>query len=126
MGVSANDLSRQIQQLEEDLGVRLLQRTTRWLGLTSTGRALVDGAEPALARLDALWSAKAGLGAALVPQRLAGDSISAGLLVHVMKEYFSEREGHFAVYSSRRHPTAAIRAFLDFVVEESRIINAIG
>lgn len=55
MGVPANRLSRQVQRLEEDIGVRLLQRTTRQLSLTSAGRRLVDGAEPALAQLAVLW-----------------------------------------------------------------------
>jgi DNA-binding transcriptional LysR family regulator len=51
-GVPPNNLSRQVQHLEQDLGIRLLQRTTRRLGLTSSGRELVDGAAPALAQLE--------------------------------------------------------------------------
>lgn len=55
MGVPPNRLSRQIQGLEEALGVRLLQRTTRRLSLTTVGRTVVERAEPALQELESLW-----------------------------------------------------------------------
>ncbi|MBU6957805.1 LysR family transcriptional regulator [Pseudomonas sp. CVAP len=42
MGMPANTLSRRISQLEEHLGVRLLQRSTRKLVLTEAGRSLHD------------------------------------------------------------------------------------
>jgi LysR family transcriptional regulator AphB len=50
--VPSNKLSREVQRLERDLGIRLLQRTTRRLGLTPSGRQLVEGARPALAELE--------------------------------------------------------------------------
>lgn len=55
LGVPPNRLSRQVQTLEESLGVRVLQRTTRRLSLTSVGRTLVERAVPALQTLDAAW-----------------------------------------------------------------------
>lgn len=55
LGVPPNRLSRQIQGLEQGLGVRLLHRTTRRLSLTTIGRTLVDRAEPALHELESLW-----------------------------------------------------------------------
>jgi len=51
-GVPPNNLSRQVQRLERDLGVRLLHRSTRQLGLTSSGRELVDVAKATLAQLE--------------------------------------------------------------------------
>ncbi|MFJ2684378.1 LysR family transcriptional regulator [Pseudomonas sp. NPDC087342] len=42
MGIPANTLSRRIGQLEEQLSVRLLQRSTRKLALTDAGRSLYD------------------------------------------------------------------------------------
>ena len=39
LGVPSNTLSRRIQQLEEQLGTRLLQRSTRKLELTGAGQA---------------------------------------------------------------------------------------
>ena len=47
-----------MQRLETDLGVRWLQRTTRRLGLTSTGQSIVDGTGPALAQLETVWHEK--------------------------------------------------------------------
>jgi DNA-binding transcriptional LysR family regulator len=61
-------------------------------------------------------AAKGGLGAALVPEELAHDGLASGELVHVMKRYHFDSAGVFAVYPNRKHPTAALRAFLDFIV----------
>jgi DNA-binding transcriptional LysR family regulator len=55
LGVPTNRLTRQIQRLEESLGVRLLQRTTRKLSLTTAGQSLVDQAEPAMQTLESSW-----------------------------------------------------------------------
>lgn len=38
LGMPSNTVSRRVQQLETDLGTRLMQRTTRHLSLTNTGR----------------------------------------------------------------------------------------
>lgn len=42
MGVPPNTLSRRVQQLEAQLGARLMQRSTRKLALTSAGQAFHD------------------------------------------------------------------------------------
>jgi len=55
MGVPPNRVSRKIQILEKALGVRLLQRTTRSLSLTSAGQAIMEGIEPALAQIESVW-----------------------------------------------------------------------
>ena len=47
-------LGRRIRQLEEDLGVCLLLRTTRSVALTPDGVALLEGAQDILGRTDAL------------------------------------------------------------------------
>ncbi len=54
-GVPANRLSRQVQRMEEQLGVRLLQRSTRRLSLTSAGRMLVDASGTAMQRITQAW-----------------------------------------------------------------------
>ena len=51
LGVPKSTLSRAVRQLEDALGVRLLQRTTRSVALSSAGRALFDKASPLLAQL---------------------------------------------------------------------------
>ena len=48
LGLSASGVSRSIGRLEERLGVRLLDRTTRTLRLTSAGKSLYERAAPHL------------------------------------------------------------------------------
>jgi len=48
VGVTASALSHSMRQLEERLGVRLLNRTTRSVSVTDTGRRLLDQLRPAI------------------------------------------------------------------------------
>lgn len=48
LGVPKSTLSRQVSRLEEHLGARLLQRTTRRLTLTETGEAYYQRCRPAI------------------------------------------------------------------------------
>lgn len=50
-GVPLPTLSRQLRKLEDDLGMRLLERGPRGLALTPAGNQLVSDAQPALAYL---------------------------------------------------------------------------
>jgi DNA-binding transcriptional LysR family regulator len=50
--LSQPPLSQQIQSLEQDLGVRLLERTKRQVSLTEPGRVFLDQARQILARAD--------------------------------------------------------------------------
>jgi DNA-binding transcriptional LysR family regulator len=58
LGVSPSALSQTVRVLERKLGVRLLDRTTRRVGVTELGQQLLNGARPAL---DALAHAVEGL-----------------------------------------------------------------
>ena len=58
LGVSPSALSQTVRTLEQRLGVRLLDRTTRRVGVTELGQQLLNGARPAL---DALAQAVEGL-----------------------------------------------------------------
>jgi DNA-binding transcriptional LysR family regulator len=51
LGVSRSAVSQSVRQLEEQLRVTLLARTTRSVALTEPGRRLVDGAGPSLAQV---------------------------------------------------------------------------
>jgi DNA-binding transcriptional LysR family regulator len=51
LGLPKSSVSRAVSRLEEELGTRLFERTTRQLKLTITGRAYYDGAARALAAL---------------------------------------------------------------------------
>ena len=50
LGVSRSAVSQAVRQLEEQLRVVLLTRTTRSVALTDAGRRLVESAGPALGR----------------------------------------------------------------------------
>lgn len=50
--VTASALSQTMRQLEQRIGVRLLQRTTRKVGLTEAGRQFLERITPALAVID--------------------------------------------------------------------------
>lgn len=61
MGMSPSALSQLVRGLEERLGTRLLNRTTRSVSLTEAGAALLARTEPALAELgEAMQQARAG------------------------------------------------------------------
>ncbi len=51
LGLTQSGLSRAISRLEQQLGVRLLQRNTRSVSLTPDGQVLVERATPLLAEL---------------------------------------------------------------------------
>lgn len=54
LGLSPSAASKAISRLEQDLGVRLFQRTTRRVSLTPEGQRYADGAEPLLNELEIL------------------------------------------------------------------------
>lgn len=54
LGMSPSAASKSIARLEDELGVRLFQRTTRSVSLTPEGQRFVAGAGPLLDDLDAL------------------------------------------------------------------------
>jgi len=62
LGVTTSSVSRALQRLEDDLGVRLLQRTTRRLSLTAVGRAYFDQVRGALALLQEAGNAASEMG----------------------------------------------------------------
>lgn len=57
MGVDPSSVSRQVAALEEALGIRIFERTTRRLDLTEAGRVYLDRVGPALDLMDEAESA---------------------------------------------------------------------
>jgi len=57
LDVTASALSQTLRRLEQQLGARLLHRTTRRVGLTEAGHALLARIAPALNELDAAMDA---------------------------------------------------------------------
>jgi DNA-binding transcriptional LysR family regulator len=64
LGLSPSAVTRQVQNLEERLGARLITRSTRRLALTEIGRGFAERAEHALAELNEAQMAVADLHAA--------------------------------------------------------------
>jgi DNA-binding transcriptional LysR family regulator len=64
LGLPKSSLSRSLTQLEKELGVRLLQRTTRKLALTDAGQAYYDAVAGPVAAVDEADAAVRELGAA--------------------------------------------------------------
>ncbi len=80
LGVRKSSVSRSVAALEETLGIRLLQRTTRRLSLTDAGAAYYARARDALAGIEEAQRAASSLGAEArgvvritAPVDLAGD-----------------------------------------------------
>lgn len=57
LGLSLPAVSKRLRQLEQRLGVQLVQRTTRSLSLTPEGQLYLEGARPILSQLEELESA---------------------------------------------------------------------
>jgi DNA-binding transcriptional LysR family regulator len=85
---------------------------------------LVDGKThhvPVRSRLDAddaaplVALAVKGLGVTCVPEVLARAHLGSGALVPVLKEAMPQTIWLYATYAHRRHKSAALRAFLDFL-----------
>jgi DNA-binding transcriptional LysR family regulator len=60
LGLSAAVISKRLGRLEDSLGVRLLNRTTRHISLTEAGRAFHDHIQAALVAIDEAESAASG------------------------------------------------------------------
>lgn len=58
-----------------------------------------------------------GIGIAMEPDFIVAADIAAGRLVRVLAEYAPAPTNIYAVYPSRRHLSAKVRAFVDFLAE---------
>jgi DNA-binding transcriptional LysR family regulator len=56
-----------------------------------------------------------GAGIALEPDFIAGDDLRAGRLVRILESFTAPVSPIYAVYPSRRHLSAKVRAFVDFL-----------
>jgi DNA-binding transcriptional LysR family regulator len=93
LAVSPSAISHSMRELEEDIGVRLLSRTTRSVGLTDAGEHLRTGLYPAftetgdaLNQVSGLRNKPAGRVRLLVP-RMAASSVLAPKLGQLINNY---------------------------------------
>lgn len=106
LGVPANTVSRRVQQLEEQLGTRLLQRSTRKLTLTSTGQAFHERCEGAV---DGLTEAGEEL--------LSGSDEPSGMVrIAAPADFFDFFSMEWVADFLARYP----RVRLDFVLSDAR------
>ncbi len=89
MGISRSALSHGLRSLEQDLGVRLLHRTTRSVAPTEAGERLLRRLVPTLRDLDDMLDATRGAsGETVGTLRInAGESAARWLLRHVVPEF---------------------------------------
>lgn len=107
LGVSRSAVSQSIRQLEEELRVTLVVRTTRSVSLTEAGKRLLESAGPAVAQLrDALTEAAAKPGETVGRLRLTVPRSAFHLVIAPVLPAFRER-----------HP----RIEVEFVFEDRRV-----
>src|SRR3954467_13036919 len=111
LGVSRSAVSQSVRQLEEQLGVLLLTRTTRSVSLTDAGRRLVETAGPALGQLlSALREVGAEPGETVARIRLSVPRIAYPLVIGPVLPKFRDR-----------HPRIEVE-----LVFEDRLVDIVG
>ncbi|WNG43744.1 LysR family transcriptional regulator [Archangium minus] len=111
LGVSRSAVSQAVRQLEEQLRVVLLVRTTRSVSLTDAGRRLVESAGPAFSQvLGALGEVSAQPGEAVGRLRLSVPRTAVPFVIEPVLPAFRSR-----------HP----RIQVELVVEE-RLVDLVG
>lgn len=98
LGVSRSAVSQTVRQLEDQLRVVLLTRTTRSVALTDAGRRLVEGAAPALTQaLAALTEVSARPGEAVGRLRLSVPRLALPFVIEPVVPTFRARHPRIEV-----------------------------
>ena len=83
-----------------------------------TQRVPVQGRYKVSSSLAVRDALRAGFGVSLVPRVYVQDDLDQGALQAVLADWLPVETYVYAVYPSRRHMVAKVRAFVDFLVEE--------
>ena len=102
LGMSASALSQTIRRLEERLGVRLLNRTTRSVAPTAAGERLYSRIVPMMRKVDAaVAEAVAATGRAAGPLRINTPRLAAtGLIAPRLGRFHRDHPGRRCSTSS--------------------------
>jgi DNA-binding transcriptional LysR family regulator len=111
LGLSKSAVSARVAELEDRLGARLLNRTTRRLSLTSEGLALYERCAPLLAAADAAAAAAEG----------AGDEPRGVLRVNAPVAFAEEHLAAPLAATLERHPGLHIELSL-----ADRVVDLVG
>ncbi|QIY81870.1 LysR family transcriptional regulator [Chromobacterium violaceum] len=121
LGVTASNVSRSLAQLEKQLGVRLLTRTTRRLDLTAEGAWLLERARVILENLnDAEQLLQA---AAARPSGLVRINAAIPVLDHLLAPHLA---GFQARYPDIRLELAGAEAVVDLIEERADLAIRVG
>jgi DNA-binding transcriptional LysR family regulator len=139
--VSVSSLSQRLRALEERLGVHLMNRTTRSVGLTEAGEFLLARVGPAMSDVgDALKADRVvkvsppgkliashqglarratldGVGFWPTFEGYVREDVRPCALVSVLDDWCTPFPGPFLYYPSRRQTPPALGAFIAFVAE---------
>ena len=121
LGVSASAMSKQIKSLEERLGVRLLNRTTRRVSLTAEGRAFADRVESILGEIG---EAESDVTASVSEPR---GTLRLGMPMDFGQRHLAEPVAQFASH----HPDLSVEIeladrFVDLLEEGLDVVVRIG
>jgi len=118
LGVTPSAVSRQISRLEDALGIKLIQRTTRKLALTESGevtfascKQMLEAAEQAISASTSTTSTVRGLLRVAAPKSLA-NQVLRPLFVEFLKQY-PEIQLHLKVTDQVLDP---IHDSIDFLI----------
>jgi DNA-binding transcriptional LysR family regulator len=100
LGISPSTLTQAIRALEEHLGVRLLNRTTRSVSLTAAGEQLLHHMQPVMGAINDALDAMNNL------------------------DWEPRMSGLFLYYSSRRQVPAPLRAFIAFMRRHKNAVRS--
>ena len=114
-GVSVSSISQRLRDMEERLGVRLMNRTTRSVALTEAGELLLARVGPAMSDVGEALDQVRGLRA--VPSGRLRINAPPPAIDLVLAPMVAPFPGPFLYDPSRRQPPPALAAFVAFVAE---------
>jgi DNA-binding transcriptional LysR family regulator len=124
--VPKSSVSRSVALLEEELGVRLLQRSTRKMQLTEAGRVFYDRASRALAGLEDAEAAVSELQSALsgTVRVTAPPDAGAGILAPVIARFVERHPGVHVECVLTARVVDLVADGIDFAFRASKITDS--